>query len=71
MDIRIYLKNHYYKQINLFESDLYICDNDDVYIISKDKEVERLEKEKISYIAIKNDAIYWRNEELGWGIYSE
>ena len=71
MDIRIYLKNHYYKQINLLESDLYICDNDDVYIISKDKEVERLEKEKISYIAIKNDAIYWRNEELGWGIYSE
>lgn len=52
-----------HKKINLLENNLYICDNDDILILSKKGEKEIIRKENIESLQIKNDFIIYKNNE--------
>ena len=61
INLRIGKDRH--KKLNLLENNLYICDNDDILIVSKSGKKDLIKKETIDNIQIKNDKITYQNNE--------
>lgn len=62
-DIYLNFKTGENKQVNLLENNLYICDNDDILILSINGERETIRKESIESLQIKNDFIVYKDKE--------
>lgn len=56
-----YGKNKH-RRINLLETNLYICDNDDILLMKKSKNSEIIKKENIENLQIKNTYIVYKDE---------
>ena len=65
-DIKIHFKNGHIENINLQISDLYICDDDNILILSKNSKRKLYNKNRIIKISIKNENIIYDGSRNKW-----
>ncbi|WP_097005227.1 hypothetical protein [Lacrimispora amygdalina] len=65
-DIKIHFKNGYIENINLLISNLYICDDDNILILSKNSKRKLYNKNRIIKISVKNENIVYDSLQNKW-----